>query len=272
MLSRDNYLEEFRDAISTSSTLKKRLGFYLARDVDLLIANIKQQQENLQDLYQERFEEQRMSILAVSRERDEAKKEISELEEQLAKASDWRKIVSDMGHVTISEDEARQLKEKAAKYDDIVAENKELNERVAATEKELSEINRVNADYNHLQQLVAKQNEGLSLASNRIQTLTAELQEQKDQAEQMELDFIQEIEAKDQLIRSCEKQTHLIVERYQNALSIHTDNLRHLIATYEEYVSSVNMLNQAALKKYMDYQLDPITANKEGEGSLEQTE
>lgn len=250
MKESDTYLDEFRENTSSTVAPKKRLGFYSTKEVDRLISDMKSKQENLQALFQDRFEEQRMSLLAASRDRDDIKKKAQELEAELEKARDWRTILSENGLIALEVDKANQLHEKSLKYDSAVEENQKMSERLEITEGELSVINRVNADYEQLQDLVAKQSKELAEAQRRNNSLSVELQELKDRAAQREADLTEIIEQKDQTIKSREKDTRMLIERYENALSTHSDSLKSLTESYDEYALSVKILSDSVLGKH----------------------
>jgi chromosome segregation ATPase len=253
MKANDTYLDEFREATNTTIAPKKHLGFYLAKEVDGLIVDMKSQQENLQALFQERFEEQRMSLLATSRDRDDVKKKAQDLETELEKARDWRTILSEKGMIALEVEKANQFHEKSIKYDSAVEENKKISERLEIAERELSVISRVNADYEHLQDLVARQSKDLAEAHSRNKSFSVALQEQKDKAAQKAADLTEVIEQKDQSIKAREKDTRMLVERYENALSTHSDSLKSLTVSFDEYALSVNILSESILGKHTHF-------------------
>ena len=71
MSQQDDFINNYRESVINWSRPKKIAGIYLAKDVDRSVESMQSAFANMQDAYQDRFEEQRLSLLSVSRERDE---------------------------------------------------------------------------------------------------------------------------------------------------------------------------------------------------------
>lgn len=226
MQSNDNYLEEFRTTNPSVERPKRRLGFYSSKAVDAFISENKVQQENLQQLYQEKLEAQRMSLLAASRDRDDARKQVIELESQLKDTSDWKKSFSETGLVALEEKQVAVLREKAAEFDDLEKDNEKL------------------------QGMLTKQNQELTEADNRIRSLETEVRKLNDRTVQLSSELTEKIEARDHRIRNLERDLQQVIERYRNAGSSHAENLISLAEKYKEYQSSVDQLSRSILERY----------------------
>lgn len=226
---------------------RKKLGFYAAREVDPLMEAMRRQQETLQESYQERFEDQRISLLSVSRERDEARKKAVELEARLAEASDWEKMLADKGLVAVEKDRLVVLEEMEARCDQLSRDFEQQQADLEQVNHQLSHIKQVNADFDQLQTLISKQNKEISDANSNIQRLEAALTQEKHKSNQFETQFEETRKAKAELLKRKNEQIKTIARRYHEAMNQHLEGLRQLTETHTDYMTSLDQLNQGMI-------------------------
>jgi len=261
MQTQDQFLDEFRGTITNARKTKKKFVIYSTKEVDRIISDLQGQQLSMQEAYQDRFEDQRLSLLALSRERDELARENEALTKQLATAHDWQKLLADQGLVAVDRHELESLRAQAVQLESVEAGYHEMAAEAAAVKEQLASINRVNEDYERLQQAtIHLQNQAMA-AKNEAQSLAARLQREQDQNRQLvtELENVQK-EGRLQ-IKAREKQMQLIIERYQNAMVSHGQNVRQMLDSYLEYVQAMESYGVSIIKKH---QLGECEGNQDG--------
>jgi chromosome segregation ATPase len=67
----ENFVEHIREGQALEEGVKKYMGGYRVKDVDQYVEKLHTRLKNMEAVYQERFEEMRMSLIAMTRERDE---------------------------------------------------------------------------------------------------------------------------------------------------------------------------------------------------------
>ena len=213
MSQQDDFINNYRESVINWSRPKKIAGIYLAKDVDRSVESMQSAFANMQDAYQDRFEEQRLSLLSVSRERDElaaANNKLSILNSELTAEIDSVDDLRRQATALAAENEklrtaaelyeeqkqaAEQLKlevreltsayeklqsDSRADYERLERESQAAidnleNESKAAIENLKVEIE--NADYKHSEELAA--------ADSNLNELRAELQLKNEKIERL---------------------------------------------------------------------------------------
>ncbi len=70
-MAAENFVEHIREGQVLEEGVKKHMGAYRVKDVDQYVEKLHTRLKNMEAVYQERFEEMRMSLIAMTRERDE---------------------------------------------------------------------------------------------------------------------------------------------------------------------------------------------------------
>ena len=249
MQTQDQFLDEFRGTISSTKKTKRKFMIYSAKAVDRIVSDLQGQQLGMQEAYQDRFEDQRLSLLALSRERDELARENESLISQLTIAHDWQQMLADQGLVAVAARELESLKSQAAQLESIESGYQEAVTEAAVAKEQLASINRVNDDYERLQNLSLKlQNEAM-VAKNEVQSLTAKMLREQDQNRQLEAELENVKEEGRLQIKAREKQMQLIIERYQNAMVSHGQNIQQMLNTYLDYSQAMESFGANVMRK-----------------------
>lgn len=84
-MTAETYLEQMRETQKREDhVLTKHLGGYRSKEVDQYIQKMQQRLRTMEEMYQERFEEMRTSLLAITRERDTQLERANSLEQKIA--------------------------------------------------------------------------------------------------------------------------------------------------------------------------------------------
>jgi chromosome segregation ATPase len=250
MQNQDSYLEEFRESVTSSNKLKKRLGSYNSKEVDHYIKDLQEHQQNLENIYQTRFEEQRLSLLGLTRERDELIKKTAELEAQLTKANNWQQNLSEQGLTAVDKEELERLQKIAELDTSLTEQNGQLKQENADLKEELSSVLQENKDYEDLQNLSVYQTEQISKLQAEFQSVTALFNQEKSAKEHL-LSEIEELKAdRKAQMKSRENQIRSAIEKYQSAMENYSVNLKQMVESYDGYLESMKMYGRSVLQKY----------------------
>lgn len=258
MSEQNDFLENYRESVFSWSKPKKIAGIYLAKDIDRSVESMQKAFANMQESYQERFEEQRLSLLSVSRERDE-----------LATKNDQLSILtSELSAEIDSIDELRQqIKELTIENEKLLVAASLYEEQKAAAEQLRLEVRELTEGNNKLKQdaqaaveklkleLEAseyKQVEDLALSDKKVNELRSELQLKNERIDQLTSDLDAEIADKALQIKNRNDQIKLMRDRYQVAMHDHVDALRNMSETYKRHAESIYDLDNSAIGRFGD--------------------
>ena len=269
MSQQEDFINNYRESVFSWSKPKKVAGVYLAKDVDRSVESMQSAIANMQDSYQERFEEQRLSLLSVSRERDELattndKLSIlnSELTAEIDSVDDLRRQASTLAAeneklrtaAELYEEQkqaAEQLKlevrELTSAYEKLQSDSRAAIEKLqsetrAAIEKLKVELE--NADYKHSKELAD--------ADSKMNELRAELQLKIEKIDQLQAHINAEADDKALQIKNRNEQIRLMRDRYQMAMHDHVDALRNMSDAYKRHAESIFDLDNSAIERLMD--------------------
>ena len=249
MQTQDQFLDEFRGTISSTKKAKRKFMIYSAKAVDRIVSDLQGQQLGMQEAYQSRFEDQRLSLLALSRERDELAREKETLAKQLTAADDWQKTLAEQGLVAVADDELESLRSQAAMLESIESGYREATADAAAAKEQLASIKLVNDDYERLQQTTMQlQNEAMA-GKSEVQSLIAKMQREQDQNRQLAAENENIKEESRLQIKARDKQMQLIIERYQNAMVSQGQNIQQMMNTYLDYTQAMDSFGANIMKK-----------------------
>lgn len=258
MSQQDDFISNYRESVINWSRPKKIAGIYLAKDVDRSVESMQSAFANMQDAYQDRFEEQRLSLLSVSRERDELaatndKLSIlnSELTAEIDSVDDLRRQATALATeneklraaAELYEEQKQAAEQLKQEVRELTAANEKLqSESRAAIEKLQVELE--NADYKHSEELAA--------ADSKMNELRAELQLKSEKIDQLQAHINAEADDKALQIKNRNEQIRLMRDRYQMAMHDHVDALRNMSEAYKRHAESIFDLDNSAIERFMD--------------------
>ncbi|MHB1315733.1 MAG: hypothetical protein ACYCX2_09660 [Christensenellales bacterium] len=232
-MTTENFLELMRSGQMQEDALKKHLGNYRSKDVDEYIEKLQARLRNMEELYQERYEEMRTSLLAITRERNDLSENIKNFEQKLKDIpQNCNTYLSEQGLLTVAKKdyermqnaEAEHQKEKNAFAEKLAELQKENEQLLAKTEQILAEKKNAEEVAGKLRQsqlLAEKQasdydqmNAQLKLQMEQVAQKQAELDESDEQNHRQELELVQ-VKAKYQMM---EMQFRLAQEMNQQLL------------------------------------------------------
>lgn len=258
MSQQDDFINNYRESVINWSRPKKIVGIYLAKDVDRSVESMQSAFANMQDSYQERFEEQRLSLLSVSRERDElaaANNKLSiinsELSAEIDSVDDLRRQASALAAENEKLRTAAELyeeqKQSAEQLKQEVRELTSANENLQSESRsaiEKLQVELENADYKHREELAA--------ADSKMNELRAELQLKNEKIDQLQAHINAEADDKALQIKNRNEQIRLMRDRYQMAMHDHVDALRNMSEAYKRHAESIFDLDNSAIERFMD--------------------
>lgn len=269
MSQQNDFINNYRESVINWSRPKKIAGIYLAKDVDRSVESMQSAFANMQDAYQDRFEEQRLSLLSVSRERDELattndKLSIlnSELTAEIDSVDDLRRQASALAAeneklraaAELYEEQKQAAEQLKQEVRELTAANEKLkSESRAAIEKLQSEsrsaieklqVELENADYKHREELAA--------ADSKMNELRAELQLKNEKIDQLQAHINAEVDDKALQIKNRNEQIRLMRDRYQMAMHDHVDALRNMSEAYKRHAESIFDLDNSAIERFMN--------------------
>ena len=196
-MTADGLVEYIREGQALEEGLKKHLGSYRAKDVEQYVDKLQTQLKNMESVYQERFEEMRTSLLAMTRERDEQTERVKALEKSQKNITGQCEIyLESHGLVTMQKDQYNKFLKM------------ETNHRT-----EISNITQKQA-------LIEQENEHLTKEMAKFTQTQKELESKAEELEQIKTKFAaatKEIEELNRLIQSQSEQFELHRFQLENA-------------------------------------------------------
>ncbi|OQB25566.1 MAG: hypothetical protein BWY11_00326 [Firmicutes bacterium ADurb.Bin182] len=273
--------------LPSQSELKKRAGMYFARDVDRYIEKLQLNARSMEALFHERSEEMRTLLMSVTRERDEYRSKLHEMEKSISQteirtveelemkgykalpAAEYQMLVR------LDEDSKRMLDQLEAKVKRLAEENagmakelkesagerkesravisqvEKLKELLVQREKELQEkTEELTASYIRLNELeTAAKDNAAALLQLRNKCATLELNEKLLQNE-----FVQLQNDKDRAVKEasagCERwkaERDAFVRRYKVLLTGQRQSMQRLQENVTAAVKYMESLGESAL-------------------------
>ena len=185
-MTTDGLVEHIREGQALEKGLKKHLGSYRTKDVEQYVDKLQTQLENMELVYQERFEEMRTSLLAMTRERDEQTVRVKALEKnQKNMSGQCEAYLESHGLITMQKDQYNKFL------------NMETNHRT-----EISNITLKQAS-------IEQENVHLTKEMTKFTQTQKELESKTEELEQIKTKFAaatKEIEELNQLVQSQSEQ------------------------------------------------------------------
>lgn len=245
MTQQDDFLSNYGESVVNWSKPRKIAGMYKAKDVDSSVENMQKAFANMQESYQERFEEQRLSLLAISRERDELGRANAELSAEINSVEELKR------QIEVFEQKNEQMQEKISLLEQEKKDANELEDQLrqvsASLEKSNSEITRVEDE---LQNQASNHARELAAAEAKLDELSGELQLRSERIEQLSTDLQAEADDKAIQIKNRNEQIRLMRDRYQMAMHDHVDALRNMSDAYKRHAESIFDLDNSAIEKF----------------------
>jgi DNA repair exonuclease SbcCD ATPase subunit len=230
MNEQDFYIEQYREEGLNHIKPKKLFGMYRARDIDKNLEEMSRAYAGMQDTYQERFEEQRLSLLSLSRERDELLREKNALEANAQDNTDLKRRV-----------------------EELTAENSKLQIMAADYEQQTQEAQVLRTQNTELnEQLILAQDEyrhATARSEDEIIKLRSELTQSYEKISQLEAELIDEQDDKNLQIKKRNEQIRLMSERYQVVMKDHAQALTAMAEAYSGHASSIAELDKSAIER-----------------------
>ena len=251
---RDRFIEELRDNNTQEIMLTSRLGHYKAREVDAYIASLQDQLQNLESLYQERFEEMRTSLLGMTRERDERIHKIKALEEKLTNASDVQKLLAEQGLTGIP----------VAEYDQMLAEREQMTQTIERLQLDIETQEAkvlLIQDLERAEATLAARDAQVSQLEQERAALLLELAQIRNQLQASHQSLDQEIQAKNEILErytseaeSARALSQSLFERTQEVSAVRAQIAENALAL-ETWQQKCQQLGEVASESRSQHQL-----------------
>jgi len=110
-MTSDGLMEQFRGEQALEETPRKRLGLYNSHEVEQYIQRLLERMHHMEMMYQRQYEEIRTGLLGITRERDDLRMRLKEMEARFSDVpSDWIRMLREQGQEVFSVAEAEQLR------------------------------------------------------------------------------------------------------------------------------------------------------------------
>lgn len=260
MDKKDLFVEELRGSAEHKDMMTKHLGFYKAKEVDRYASQMQERIHNMENVYQERFDDQRMSLLGVTRERDELAKRISQMEKEMVTPESWEAAITEQGMICVKAADYKEALDAAASFseekDRMIKERAQLEESNKKLTAQKNETEALQQQILDLQMQLQKQSEEISKAKTEYQVLSIKNQQGQDSIRQLR----EEIKAihKENSVRLQKKeaQYRLIIERCQGVLTGHQKFLQQLQESFTSSSETIDELCESVLTAKDSDELD----------------
>ncbi|MFZ5974775.1 MAG: hypothetical protein ACOYU3_05125 [Bacillota bacterium] len=147
-MTTDGLLEQIRAGQAQEDALKKHWGSYRTKEVDQYVEKLLGRLRNMEAVYQERYEEMRTSLLAMTRERDEQSERVRALERELENtAQRCNAHLKEQGLVALPKEEYGRFQNMEAVYrkdvEGLTEKLRQLEQETEELHKELEEKKKV---------------------------------------------------------------------------------------------------------------------------------
>jgi hypothetical protein len=161
-MATENFVEHIREGQALEEGVKKHMGAYRVKEVDQYVEKLHTRLKNMEAVYQERFEEMRMSLIAMTRERDEQIELVSATKRKLQNVPELcERYIESRGLVTLPKDQyegmkrtetnfKKELGDLSKKYTLIEQENVNLVNELKEFKKNQAEAGNIEEELNLL--------------------------------------------------------------------------------------------------------------------------
>lgn len=194
-MTAESFVEHIREGQVLEEGIKKHVGGYRTKDVEQYVDKLHERLRNMEEVYQERFEEMRTSLIAMTRERDEQIENVRVMEQKIRNLPEQCELyIESQSLVTLPKDQY----EKMQKFEtNLRAEFANLTKKQALIEqenvnliKELGKYKSAQADTEkinqELEQLRAKLQEYDNANEELNQTVLAQSEQYSQQLSKLE--------------------------------------------------------------------------------------
>lgn len=189
-MTAESFVELIREGQAPEEGIKKHMGVYRTKDVEQYVEKLHTRIRNMETVFQERFEEMRTGLIAMTRERDEQLEKVRALEEKLMNIPEQCEIyIENQGLVTVPKDQYDRMQKLET---NLRAEIANLSKKQALIEQENVHLIKELEKSKQIRAEADKMNEELEKLRIRIQDydtaneeLSRALQVQSDQCAQL---------------------------------------------------------------------------------------
>ena len=251
MDKKDLFVEELRGTAEHKDLMTKHLGFYKAKEVDRYAAQMQGRIHNMENVYQERFDDQRMSLLGVTRERDELAKRILQMEKEMVTPESWEAAITEQGMICVNAAEYKNALDAAASFtaekDRLIKEKAQIEEANKKLTVQKNETEKLQQQILDLQMQLQKQSEEVSQAKTDYQVLSIKHQQGQDSIRQLREEMKNIHKESSIRLQKKEAQYRLIIERCQNVLTGHQKFLQQLQQSFTSSSETIDELCESVL-------------------------
>lgn len=250
MAANEKFVDTFRETEANKKPVKhKRSGlrFYSAKEVDKLLDAETASSQKAQEAVNERYEDQRLSLLSVSREKAEFAKTNHELEAKIETLLDWKTPMRAEGLEPINGEELFVLRSKADKSDAFEEENERIAREFEVLQKKFDIVDKNRRDFEAVQGVASNMRDQLTDSQNETLSMSGKVQELQNEKQQLLLKVETMKDEQAALTKSYNAKMKMFIDRYQSVMSGHAKNLQQLIATYLDYAKSMEIFSNAVL-------------------------
>jgi|GEM_PF-2630231 len=246
MEKKDSFVEEIRGNVDNKDILTRHFGFYKAKEVDRFASQMQDRIRNMETVYQERFDDQRMSLLAVTRDRDELIKRIHKMEQEMVTPESWEASITEQGMICVAADKYKEALENAAALSEekisLAAENEQLTEKNTQLMAHEEQTEQLRQQIMELQVQIQRQSEEVNLAKTDNQVLLIKNQQGQDSVRQLREEIRNTQKESIVRLQYKELQCRQIVDRCEGVLHGHQKLLQQLQQSFTSSTDTIEEL------------------------------
>ena len=251
MDKKDLFVEELRGTAEHKDILTKHLGFYKAKEVDRYASQMQDRIHNMENVYQERFDDQRMSLLGVTRERDELAKRIQQMEQEMVTPESWEAAITEQGMICVKASEYKDAIDAAASFPEeknlLIKEKAQIEDDNQKLRAEKHNSDQLHKQIMDLQLQLQKQSEEASQAKTDYQVLSIKYQQGQDSIRQLREEIKNVQKESIAQIKKKEAQYRMIAERCKSVLTGHQKFLQQLQQSFHSSSETIDELYDSVL-------------------------
>lgn len=250
MATNEKFVDTFRETEANKKPVKRKrsgLRFYSAKEVDKLLDAETASSQKAQEVAKEHYEDQRLSLLSVSREKAEFAKTNHELEAKIETLLDWKTPMRAEGLEPINGEELFVLRSKADKSDAFEEENERIAREFEVLQKKFDIVDKNRRDFEAVQGVASNMRDQLTDSQNETLSMSGKVQELQNEKQQLLLKVETMKDEQAALTKSCNAKMKMFTDRYQSVISGHAKNLQQLTTTYLDYTKSMEIFSNAVL-------------------------